>query len=418
MGKLWRSGVILSGAGMAAGVGNYAVQAIIGRRLDKAEFGYVNTTLGFIGLLGLPLLIASTSLTHYIAQFRAKGDQARLEGLLVGCRKFLFRLTVGGSVAAVLLLKPLSDFFQFPRPTLMLAALLCVLAGLWGAFGTALCQGLAWFKRLAFIALMMVTLRLVFISVAVLHYPVAETGVLASGIALLANLVLLFWRKELAAKGEAISPYNREFAQYLAVGTACMIGGYCFTQGDLLVAQRNFSGPELGLYTAAGLLGRALPMVVAPMLTVLFTSRSAHTTQMALREQAKLLGLYAAGLAAGAVGLLVLRSFWVRLIFGSYTPESAAMVGRLAIAMVFIGLMQAMGMWSLASRWFKVAMAYGVLGVGYWVALLIWGKSPGAMLGLMPVAAACAFGLLFILWLTTMRNRHRFEGDRTEKLEH
>src|SRR5439155_24673678 len=114
----------------------------------------------------------------------------------------------------------------------------------------------------------------------------------------------------------------------------------------------------------------------------------------------------------------VLSSFSVKIIFSSYSPESAAMVGPLAIAMVFIGLMQAMGMWSLDSRWFEVAMAYGVLGVGDWVALLIWGKSPGAMLCLMPVAAACAFGLLFILWLTTMRNRHRFEGDRTEKLEH
>src|SRR5947207_11610598 len=82
MTKLWRSGVILSAAGFAAGLGNYAFQAIIGRLLDKAEFGYVNSALAFINFLSLPLLIASTAVTHYIAHFQASGDEARLTGLL------------------------------------------------------------------------------------------------------------------------------------------------------------------------------------------------------------------------------------------------------------------------------------------------------------------------------------------------
>src|SRR5437899_8529725 len=172
--KLWRSGMILSSAGLLAGLGNYVFQIIIGHHLDKPEYGYVNSTLGFIGLLSLPLQIGTVSLTHYIAHYRAKDDEARLQGLLAGCRKFLFRLTLAGSIAAVVLLKPLSDFFHFPRPGLMLVALVCVLAGLWGAFGTALCQGLSWFKRLAFISLIMVALRLAFGLVAVLKFRVAE----------------------------------------------------------------------------------------------------------------------------------------------------------------------------------------------------------------------------------------------------
>jgi len=404
MTKLWRSGVILSVAGLVAGLGNYAFQAIIGRCLDKAEYGYVNSTLGFIGLLGLPLAIASTSVTHYIAHFRATGDEARLQGLLFGCRKFLFRLTLAGSVAAALLIKPLSSFFHFPRQGLMLVALLCALGGLWGAFVNTLCQGLGWFGRLACITLVMMALRLAFGTVMVIQYPVAETGVLASGVALLASLMWLRWRRELAERSDAVSPWNREFAQYLAVGAAYAVGGYCLTQGDLLVAQRNFSGRDLGLYTAAGLLGRALPMVVAPMLAVLFTSRSGHRTESALGEQLKLLGLYAVGLAIGAAALLLLRDFWVRLIFGKYTPEAAAMVSRLAVTMAFIGLMQAVGMWALASRWLKVALLYGASGLVYWLVLLAWGKSPPVMLQLMPVAAGSAFGLLFISWLVAMRS--------------
>ena len=410
MTKLWRSGVILSFAGLLAGLGNYAFQAIIGRCLDKAEYGYVNSTLGFIGLLGLPLGIASTSVTHYIAHFRATGDEARLQGLLSGCRKFLFRLTLAGSVAAALLVEPLSRFFHFPRQGLMFVALVCALAGLWGAFVNTLCQGLGWFGRLACITLVMMVLRLSFGAVMVIRYPVAEAGVLASGVAFLAYLISLRWRRELASKTDPVSPWNMEFAQYLAVGAAWAVGGYCLIQGDLLVAQRNFSGRDLGLYTAAGLLGRALPMVVGPMLTVLFTSRSGHRTGSALGEQLKLLGLYAIGLATGVAGLLLLRDFWVRLIFGTYTPEAAAMVSRLAVTMAFIGLMQALGMWALASRWLKVALLYGASGLVYWLVLLTWGTSPPVMLRLMPVAAGLAFGLLFVSWLVAMRISHPGRG--------
>jgi hypothetical protein len=120
----------------------------------------------------------------------------------------------------------------------------------------------------------------------------------------------------------------------------------------------------------------------------------------------KLLGLYTIGLAAGAAGLLLLSDFWVRLIFGKYTPEAAAMVSRLAITMALIGLMQAVGMWALASHWLKVALLYGASGLVYWLVLLAWGTSPAVLLRLMPVASGAAFALLFVSWLAAMRSSH------------
>jgi len=394
---------MLSAAGLLAGLGNYAFQGLMGRQLERAEYGYMNSTVSFIGLLGLPLLIASTAITHYLAHYRASGDEPRLQGLLDGCKRLLFRLTIGGCVLAVVVVKPLSDFFNFPRGSLMLTALLCVLAALWGAYGTGMCQGLAWFKRLAAISLLAVGLRIAFGWTATRHFPWAEAAVAASGFAVLANLVLLHWRKDLRGTGHAISPWTKELGQYLLVGAASVGGGYFFTQGDLLVGQRYFDGPDLGTYSAAGLLGRALPMVVAPMLTVLFTSRSGHRTGAALREQLRLLGLYAVGLACGAGGLLVLRDLFVRLIFGESAPESAAMVGRFAVSMAFVGLIQAMGMWALASRWFKVALLYGGLGLAQWLVLLIFGTTPRRMLQVMPLCAAVAFVTLFIAWWTALR---------------
>jgi O-antigen/teichoic acid export membrane protein len=407
MTKLWRSGIILTAVSFLAGLGNYAFQVIIGRHLaHDGEYGLANNTIGFTGFLGLPLAVATTAITHYIARFKFGGDHARLEGLLAGCRRSLFRLTVAGSVFAVLLVKPLSAFFNFPRTGLMLVALLCVLAGLWGSYVTALCQGLAWFKRLALIGLLGVGLRLAFCGVFVTRFPVAETAVLASVFMVLANLVLLFWRKDFTRfHGEPVSPWNREFVQYFIVSAACGVGGYFFLQGDQLVAQRYFAPTDRDAYAAAERLAVALPMTVGPLLVVLFTHRSGNHTGNAWREQAKLLGLYLLGLAGGAIALVVLRTFLLKLL-GRNTPDAAGMIVPLAMTMVFVGLLQAFATWALASRWLKIALLYGGLGLAYWLTLLCLGKTPATLLHIMPFAAGISFGILFIIWLVTMCHHH------------
>ena len=81
-------------------------------------------------------LIATTAATHYIARYDFHGDEARLHGLIAGCRRFLFRLTISGSLLAIFLAKPLSDFLHF-RPGLTFAALACVLVICHGASSAA-----------------------------------------------------------------------------------------------------------------------------------------------------------------------------------------------------------------------------------------------------------------------------------------
>src|ERR1035437_10287783 len=158
--KLWRSGVILSVAGFVGGLGNFAFQGIIHRHIQQeAEWGYVSSTLIFINFLSLPLSIVGWSLVHYIAHFRAANDDARLQGLLSGAPKFLLKATAAGSLLAIALAGPLSRFFNFPRSSLMLVALVCVLVGLWSGFATLLCQGMAWFKRMALVGLAAVGMR-------------------------------------------------------------------------------------------------------------------------------------------------------------------------------------------------------------------------------------------------------------------
>lgn len=244
--QLLQSGIIFAAISFLITLVHYVFQIIVSRQLggETGEYGLALTTITFIGFLGLPLAIATQAVTHYIARFHFSGDDARLHSLLAGCRKFLFHITIAGSVIAIVLVKPLGDYFNIPRTSLTLIALVCVLGGLWGSYVTALCQGLAWFKRLAFIGLLAALMRVLFGWLTTRIWLTAECAVLASVVMLLANLILLFWKKDFPPRTDtAISPWDREFVQFLVVSAACMVGTNCFSQGDLLVANKFLPKP-------------------------------------------------------------------------------------------------------------------------------------------------------------------------------
>jgi hypothetical protein len=406
-GSLLQSGLIFSAISFVTGLGNMAFQGVMARHLKgDGQYGNANSALnGFMPLLALLSSIATFAVTHYIAHFNARDDQARLQGLLAGCRKFLLWLTIVGSLLAIVAVKPLSVFFHYPG-SLMLVTLGCTLLGLWAALATALCQGLSWFKRLALIGFLAMLLRVGFGWLVTRIWPIPETAVLASTFALLAYLVLLFWRKDLSLRGPAVSPWNRELARYFLVSTACVVGGFFFTQGDLLVAQRFFTGADNDAYNCAERLAVALPMTVSPLLTVLFTSRSGARSGSIVSEQLKLLAVYMVGLLFGAGALFLLRGLCVRIILGRYSPDAAAMIAPLGLTMVFAGLLQSLALWALASRWSKISLLYGGLGLAYWLVLLGCGATPAALLRTMPVAAGAALVILLAVWLQTLRRHH------------
>ncbi len=403
-----QSGIIFTVISFLTTIVHYVFQIVISRAFDNSpgEFGLMNNVVNFIGLLGLPLTIATWAVTHYIARFHFSGDDARLHGLLSGCRKFLLQFTIGGSILAIVLVKPLGDFLNIPRQTLTLIALVCVLGNLWSSYATALCQGLGWFKRLALIGFLAAVGRVLFSGLACNISPIAEWAVLGSVAMLLPNLILLHWRKDFPKRSDkSVSPWTPEFVQFLVLSSAWAVGSYFFNQGDTLVAQKYFSVGDRDAYSAAEKLAVALVTATVPLLTVLFTHRSSreHHHGDELWEQLRVIALYAAALIFGAVCLYFLREFCLKVLHRN-SPQAVAMIGRLSVTMIFVGLLQALAMWSLASRWTKISLLYGGLGLGYWGLLLVMGQTPASLLHVMPFAAGIAFVILFIFWMVAMRH--------------
>ena len=71
--------------------------------------------------------------------------------------------------------------------------------------------------------------------------------------------------------------------------------------------------------------------------------------------------------------------------------------------MVAVGLLQALGMWALASRWVKISLLYGALGLAYWLTLFSLGNTPATLLQAMPLAAGVSFVMVFAFWIVSMR---------------
>ena len=144
--------------------------------------------------------------------------------------------------SAIALAKPLGQFFHFPRSSLMLAVLVCGMVGWWSGFGLSLCQGMAWFKRLALIGVAGVGLRMLFAWLVTKPFPTAEFALSSTTVALMANFALFYWWKDIFRHpAQRISPWNREFIQFLMVTGATVGGMYFFGTGDSLVSNKYFT---------------------------------------------------------------------------------------------------------------------------------------------------------------------------------
>ena len=122
--------------------------------------------------------------------------------------------------------------------------------------------------------------------------------------------------------GEPVSPWNREFVLYLVVSAASVVRRILFHAGRFVGGQTVFSAADNDAYNCAERLAAALPMAVAPLLTVLFTSRSGARSGNIVGEQLKLLGLYVLALLFAAGALLLLRDLCVKIILGQPSPEA------------------------------------------------------------------------------------------------
>jgi hypothetical protein len=364
-----------------------ATQIVFRRYLQPGEFAILNTLLGVIVLMTVPVF----ALQHAFAYFRPRDADVDQLALLKNARlPLLLPFAVGWAILATLLLFPLLAFLNLPRFSLGLLTVPNVLLAL-GAYVSA-----SYYERQnrlrfwSWLLLLAAVIRLLLVFVFTRAEPWAEAG-LAAG--LLAGLVAisvllrgtdvrLDWKKASAAWRD------REFRAYLAATFSVMLGLFLFTNADRIVAQIWFGTPgdnNMGLvkwglfdgYQTAGLLGRGLLWATQPLLLLLLVrrSRQEHTTHGSRR----IFWIYCSALLAGAILLDVFALPLTRLFGGPEANLTTYFIPPFAAAMVPLGLLQGVGIFALASRRYPECFTLGGCSLAYTLLLVLAGR-PQVML--------------------------------------
>jgi len=371
---------------------NFIAQIVFRRELAPGEFGTLNTALGVIGLMTVPVLAVNQAFTHYLTRHHAAGQSARIDSLRAAA------LTVTETFAWIwgalclplvfLLLWPL----DLPRFSLQLFTLMNVLIALAGLACWAVCQGgdqllRHWTRLLAAAALARV---LAGATLAWLE-PWAESGLVAFFLAGFIMLTPILRSSETSAAMRwkaCIAVWDRNFLLCAGATFSVLLPLFLFSSADRIVAQSWFgvaTNNNLGLvnwtlfdaYQSAGLLGRALLWGTQPLLWILFAQRSRldHTTPASLT----FFWIYVGALLSGAILLGCLAQPLSWLFCGGNFQSTALFVPSFAAVMVPLGLLQALGIFFLASRRYPECFVLGGCGAGYTLLLYLAGRQPQLM---------------------------------------
>ncbi len=277
-------------------------------------------------------------------------------------------------------------------------ALLWIPINLWSTLGGAWCAGLSRFRLFAFLLILAGIIRFVAGAIIVEFDPWAEAGIYAS---MLSGLALAFVVAVNPHHGKEAklreTLFDRDLIVYGIAAFAVSFATFVFVQGDQILAQRHFPGAELGRYSGAGLLGRAIVWGSIPVLIVYFTRRSGHDP--AHHSPSRLLVAYLGLVGVAALMLVLLKGPLLMLLLGTNDTGLANMTTQFALTMLPIGILQAIGYHYLAARKIPECMVFGGCGLVYLVLLAIYGLTPSLMLGWMAGAASASIVLLGILSL-------------------
>ena len=140
---------------------------------------------------------------------------------------------------------------------------------------------------------------------------------------------------------------------------------------------RYVDWPRFDAYQAAGLLGRAILWGTQPLLWIFFAQRSrlARTTAASLI----FFWIYAGALLLGAILVACLAQPLSQLFCGDNFQSTAVFVPSFALAMIPLGLLQAMGFFALASRRYPECFVMGGCALGYVLLLFLVGRQPQLM---------------------------------------
>jgi len=370
---------------------NFIAQIVFRRELAPGEFGTLNTALGLIGLMTVPLLAVNQAFTHYLARAHAPEQSARIESLRAAALLVTETFAWIWGAVSLLLMFLLVSLLDLPRFSLQLFTLLNVLIALGGLVSWAACRGGNQLRLWAWLLAAAALTRVLAGAGLAGREPWAESGLAAFLLAGFITLTPALRSREAdtAMRLKACRAIlDRDFLLCASATFSVLLALFLFSSADRIVAQSWFgvaNNNNMGLvnwdvfdaYQTAGLLGRALLWGTQPLLWILFAERSRVDRTRA--ASLTFFWIYLGALLLGAILVGCLAQPLSRLFCGSNFQSTAFFVPSFAAVMVPLGLLQGLGIFSLASRRYPECFVLGGCGVGYTLLLDFAGRQPQLM---------------------------------------
>jgi hypothetical protein len=395
---LWASLALLS----------FVTQIIFRREMHPGEFGTFNTALALVGVLIVPVLALHQAITLYVARPHRPGDQSRVDsiraGALLATETFAW---MWGAVCLVLVFA-LTTWLHLPRFSIQLFTLLNVLAAIGSFISCAIYERGGHLRRWMILLASAALARVLIGAGLVSQEPWAESGLATFLIAGLITLgpALQSRQSNLTRLHACVAILDRDFMVFAAATFSLLLGLVLFTNADRLVGQSWFgvvtnnnmglvNWPLFDAYQTAGLLARSLLWGTQPLLWILFAERSQvdYTRAASL----KFFWIYLGVLILGVIALSWLATPLSELFCGNDYQTTARFVPSLAAAMIPLGLLQGLGIFSLASRRYHECFVLGGCSVVYTLVLYFAGRQPQLMPAYMfGIGLVCCMAVLFV----------------------
>jgi O-antigen/teichoic acid export membrane protein len=324
---------------MTGSIINYLFQIFMGRMLDVASFGIINTVSSFYVIISIPATVILMFVSKYVSEYKAQNMQI---GVLI--KKTLI-LVIAFSITFSIVGIFLSDFVKslIKIDNVQLLYIIILAAG----FGFILyislggLQGEKNFIAFGIISMIMPFTKL-FGSIIFLTLGLGLNGVISSFLIgnILAMIVgFLVLKIDLKAPIENISiKVKKNVLQFAWAALLINIGTNVLTNIDIIIIKRYFSEEVTGLYSAASVLGKIIIFAASTTIFVLFPYAAETKTNNENKNNIIIKSFLYGGFLSiiCALGLNILSKYIVSILLGSKYLESVTYILPISIwAIVF-----------------------------------------------------------------------------------
>lgn len=345
----------------------YAVHFFAGRNMPADEYGVFNALLQVLNQMAIPAIGLQTIFVQQAAL--AESEQRRME--LAGAVRSLLRATfifwlVMAAVVLVFQQRLLADY-KISNPAALWATVALGLVSLWTPVMSGILQGRQDFLWFGMVPVVSAGSRLLLIAMILTFLggwaAGAMVGVLMS---MVVALGLGAWRTFPFWRGQCTSFAWKPWLKRVAPLTLGLGATQFMFTWDMIPVQRFLE--DTGLYGAAGMIGRALMFLIAPMTQVMFPKivRSAARAERT-DVLAQALGATALLAAGAALFCTLFPELPLRIVQGEkylgaakLVPWFAWCILPLTVSSVLVNNLLARERYAAVPWLVAVAVAYGV----------------------------------------------------------